>query len=479
MTIEIERVFLCPLFFLKSKEMKITCLIILTILSSAIYSRAQCSTPSIIASNIDCSSISSSDIITGGAVNFGETKYLTTSPNSNISVGTGGVLIVCGNANLSIGSGVNLLSLNGGALVISSCADVTLNSGGSPTYINSGSEIINYGLLNISQLGSFIQIDNGAKLFNFASLNIGGTVFLKNGEIINDNQGNTSFIEVLTQRMGSGGSTQYASSNSKVCLAENSCLTNNVLVNGINSNWIEYGGGSVNASLNGTFNITGNPVALSNDSEINVCTSDNDFRWGSTNYTVVPNVSSCLACSVIDPCNVALPVEMGDFEAAILEGEVHLNWRTISELNNESFEIERFSFNQWESIGSIAGQGTSPVANSYFYIDSKPYQGVNYYRLKQFDTDGRFTYSKSISVNIDTEIVRISPNPSNGIINISLPRRIKNAKIQVLDMQGRIIHEINSNQQSEIQIELNNNSGLYYLNVIASEYKSSHKIVLK
>jgi hypothetical protein len=101
--------------------------------------------------------------------------------------------------------------------------------------------------------------------------------------------------------------------------------------------------------------------------------------------------------------NTALPVEFLFFAASVNnQNQVVLNWATASELNNDYFTVERsvdgFS---WEIVTIVQGNGTTPVRNDYSAIDTRPYSGLSYYRLKQTDFDGAFDYANIVSVFID------------------------------------------------------------------------------
>lgn len=119
-----------------------------------------------------------------------------------------------------------------------------------------------------------------------------------------------------------------------------------------------------------------------------------------------------------------LPVELMSFMAkAIDNNAVQLDWVTASEENNLGFEIERsvngvdFVSNKnavsWEKIGFTEGNGTTLEASNYNFIDESPNEGTSYYRLKQFDFDGQFEYSKVVEVElgINNEELQVYPNP--------------------------------------------------------------------
>jgi hypothetical protein len=118
-----------------------------------------------------------------------------------------------------------------------------------------------------------------------------------------------------------------------------------------------------------------------------------------------------------DAVNSPLPIELVSFNASLKSDIVELDWTTASELNNDFFTIERLNEedDMFDQIATIKGSGTINEARSYQAYDFVPNIGKNYYRLKQTDFDGQFSYSKIVMVDfIETgEIVNIYPNPVN------------------------------------------------------------------
>jgi len=100
--------------------------------------------------------------------------------------------------------------------------------------------------------------------------------------------------------------------------------------------------------------------------------------------------------------NGALPVELINFTAQKQDKLVQLNWSTATERDNAFFEIERSGTGfQFASIGQVPGNGNSVTIRRYDFTDDQPFNGLNYYRLKQVDFDGQFTYSPVVSVQFD------------------------------------------------------------------------------
>ncbi len=113
-------------------------------------------------------------------------------------------------------------------------------------------------------------------------------------------------------------------------------------------------------------------------------------------------------------CTPALSIELVDFEAIENNKTVYLKWQTATETDIAYFIIERSDDGGWfERLGQIQGAGTTNLPQNYTFTDRSPQYGLNYYRLKQVDTDGQFTYSSVISVLIESQPHQIVlfPNP--------------------------------------------------------------------
>jgi hypothetical protein len=105
---------------------------------------------------------------------------------------------------------------------------------------------------------------------------------------------------------------------------------------------------------------------------------------------------------------VALPVELSFFEGEKLADGSLLKWTTLSEVNNDYFEIQRsvdgINFN---TIGTVNGQGNTSANTNYEFIDLEITNAIVYYRLKQIDYDGAYSYSHIISLSANLNIPKI------------------------------------------------------------------------
>lgn len=140
--------------------------------------------------------------------------------------------------------------------------------------------------------------------------------------------------------------------------------------------------------------------------------------------------------------SVALPVELVDFSAKVSNNKAHISFSTASEQNNAFFSIERSTDGvEFRSIGKVNGAGNSTETRNYAFTDDKPAAGVNFYRLKQVDFDGKFEYSNIVSVTVGkTGNITLSPVPAQDQLHVNLETALVNdGSWQLLDNTGRLI----------------------------------------
>ncbi|MES1213896.1 MAG: GEVED domain-containing protein [Bacteroidota bacterium] len=136
-----------------------------------------------------------------------------------------------------------------------------------------------------------------------------------------------------------------------------------------------------------------------------------------------------------------LPVNLVNFTAIKNHQAVDLTWQTSSEINSNRFEIERSNNgNAWIKIGEVKGKGNSTSLTDYSFTDGYPINGNNYYRLKQFDNDGRFVYSPVRVVYFNAgQGAGVYPNPFSSSITVDAGTRAI-GDISIVDMTGKIVY---------------------------------------
>ena len=188
-----------------------------------------------------------------------------------------------------------------------------------------------------------------------------------------------------------------------------------------------------------------------------------------------------------------LPIELISFEANSYENaSVELIWTTATEKNNELFVIEHSTNGKdFNAIGERFGAGNSSRNIDYVYLDESPVDGYNYYRLKQVDQDGNFTYSKLALIQNETVetnplAVSVYPNPCTSNCQIRL-EGISTSMDAPLDIalyntDGKQVLAFNPPAGSS-NITLPSldylPKGMYILQVVASDEQSISKIMLQ
>ncbi|MCK9561800.1 MAG: T9SS type A sorting domain-containing protein [Bacteroidales bacterium] len=180
--------------------------------------------------------------------------------------------------------------------------------------------------------------------------------------------------------------------------------------------------------------------------------------------------------------DTALPIELTQFTANVEPHGITFLWTTASETNNDFFTLE-YATNgvDFNAITTIAGMGTSTVQTKYEFFDNSPqYEGVTYFRLKQTDFDGAFTYSPIISLEVERQDENIPivlyPNPTTDNITIdSKNQRITN--IRFFDAQNKHIYLTPLSATTYDVSTLP--AGIYYVEIYTETTRTVEKIVKK
>ncbi|MBI5473136.1 MAG: T9SS type A sorting domain-containing protein [Ignavibacteriae bacterium] len=140
---------------------------------------------------------------------------------------------------------------------------------------------------------------------------------------------------------------------------------------------------------------------------------DNDFirpKWGIYRSLLAPSDLRDEAVrfnsfSITEQSS--LPVQLASFTGAVVNNAVRLEWRTISEVNNYGFHVEKRSIGviEWWRVENsfVAGHGTTNEPHSYSFVDSTASRGSWQYRLKQVDLDGSIHFTEPIRVDVVAE----------------------------------------------------------------------------
>ncbi|MBN8789073.1 MAG: DUF4082 domain-containing protein [Terrimonas sp.] len=214
------------------------------------------------------------------------------------------------------------------------------------------------------------------------------------------------------------------------------------------------------------------------------------------NLTQITDANGCklegaLQNLVLQPMDCsALPVTLTNLFATPADNSVKLTWQTASENNNQGFEIQRSTDGvQWTNIGFVNGAGNSNLLLSYSYNDNNLAPGRYYYRLRQVDLDGRFVFTKIVSVNLDGSaagyaLLQNYPNPftQSTIIRYTLPQA-GFVRLTLFDVNGKEVKVLvkRIHEKGTHLIELNNHGlsrGTYYYKMETSNFSATKKLIV-
>jgi Secretion system C-terminal sorting domain len=194
---------------------------------------------------------------------------------------------------------------------------------------------------------------------------------------------------------------------------------------------------------------------------------------GSTFTATAQNVQNFSPFTMLTQAN--LPVELKSFFGRVEGANARLTWQTATETNNIGFDIEK-STDQitFSKIGFVKGMGNAVQANDYHFVDST-FEKIAYYRLKQMDADGKFSYSSVVALQKlgSKGKVKVYPNPitNQTLLNIDFEgNSYKNASIAIFESNGRVIYQKNVERQEAVQIAVNDwFHGLYLIRITTND----------
>ncbi len=163
-----------------------------------------------------------------------------------------------------------------------------------------------------------------------------------------------------------------------------------------------------------------------------------------------------------------LPITLSYFNAALQGDQVLIKWQTLQEINNDYFTLERSGDGiNWEQWRIIKGAINAQTSLNYRVIDRDPLDHTSYYRLKQTDLDGQFSYSNVQIIHraVTSSQFTIFPNPVGHELNLK-GGELLDDELSIKNIYGQvIIHALfipkNGHQYSIDVAHLP--SGLYFL----------------
>lgn len=162
--------------------------------------------------------------------------------------------------------------------------------------------------------------------------------------------------------------------------------------------------------------------------------------------------------------DAATPVTLSYFNGNFRDDNVLLEWATESEDNNSHFEIEKSTDGRnWVLHEIVEGSGSTLARKTYSLIDSKPLMGMNYYRLKQVDFDGKFEYSPIVNVEVKETAISIYPNPVVDRLTVNLGSELS-GDLLVFDVRGQVVDQLVVEKQELLEVDFSEwMKGVYFV----------------
>lgn len=141
---------------------------------------------------------------------------------------------------------------------------------------------------------------------------------------------------------------------------------------------------------------------------------------------------------------IVIPIDLLSLKADQIENNIiEISWKTLSEINNDYFEINRsYDMINWESIGTVDGSGNSQIEQRYYFLDDSfsEQESVVYYKISQFDLNGSHSTTDMVSVSIRdlNQKLFVFPNPVRDILRFSFSVTGKSYKLFTND--GKLIN---------------------------------------
>lgn len=179
---------------------------------------------------------------------------------------------------------------------------------------------------------------------------------------------------------------------------------------------------------------------------------------------------------------IALPVTWESFSAKLVEkNQVALKWTTASEQNTSHFDIERTSnLRQWEKVGALSARGNSITQEQYQFLDILPSSGTYYYRLKQWDQDGLFSYSEIRNVEaLEEKQLAVYPNPVKTVLSVKgSALNDESLSWEIYDLAGKVLRPTYFKENDELKINLSTIlPGIYMLKIKSNQDEWIEKII--
>ena len=222
----------------------------------------------------------------------------------------------------------------------------------------------------------------------------------------------------------------------------------------------------------------------------NVTTDMNGYKYKLVVSTSLAGLSNPVCTNVneytliVNAC-APTPVTLTAFNGKYNNNAAYLDWQTSQEINNDHFELYKSTDGQtFSQIAIVKGAGYSNLVKNYSFIDnSVGNSAIVYYRLKQIDGNGKFTYSSIVRIATGGKMgIEVFPNPFVNNFTASFTAN-KNADAELIlrnsvgqPVMRKTIKVIKGSNSINVTSLPSLNTGMYYLSISNDDINYINKL---
>ena len=198
----------------------------------------------------------------------------------------------------------------------------------------------------------------------------------------------------------------------------------------------------------------------------NAATTGNDFMIDEISFKVAGTLRT-------------LPVTWLSVSAKLVSKEVQVLWKVANEVNVSNYIVQRSTDGiSFTDIAVINANAATSIEKQYSAIDRLPQMGINYYRIRQVDNDGKFTYSQTVLVNVtETGAMIVWPNPATTTLNIQNGQAMQ--RLQCFNSSGQLLYDVKpAATQYAIPVQ-QWPAGVYYIQITGNNQVQQTRFVKK
>lgn len=181
-----------------------------------------------------------------------------------------------------------------------------------------------------------------------------------------------------------------------------------------------------------------------------------DLKIGDDVFVVIEHFEGCTP-RFLNP-EVLLPKSTFDIVDIEIDKNAILKWKTKNEGGILDFQIEKFKWNNWISVGQVRGKGGAKI-NQYTY-KLPLHSGTNKVRVSQIDNTGKTRFSKTLEHSSNIAPFSMGPYSVRDYIYFYSNDKKTKTRFEVLDAYGNLLKAGFANNVDCKNIV----NGIYYIN---------------